>query len=68
MIAPNLLPVSYTHLDVYKRQLLERDDDALSIALLRVPYPLADLAAAVRAAGLPGGESWLADWRPGDVF
>lgn len=48
--------------------LLERDEGALSIALLRVPYPPADLAAAVRATGLPGGESWLADWRPGDVF
>lgn len=48
--------------------LLERDQGALSIALLRVPYALENLAAAAHAAGMPAAENWVADWRPGDVF
>ena len=27
-----VIPVSYTHLDVYKRQLFERQDDVASVA------------------------------------
>jgi predicted phosphodiesterase len=48
--------------------LLERDEGGLAITLRRVPYALEDLAAAAHVAGLPGADSWLADWRPGNVF
>jgi predicted phosphodiesterase len=44
--------------------LLEWDKGRLSIALLRAPYALDDLAAAARASGMPDAEGWLADWRP----
>ena len=48
--------------------LLERDKGTLSITLLRVAYSLDELAAAARASGMPNADTWLADWRSGEVF
>ncbi len=46
--------------------LVEWDGGALAITLLRVPYPLAELRAAVLASEMPHAETWLADWRDAD--
>lgn len=48
--------------------MLVRDEGGLAITLRRAPYALEELAAAVHAAGMPGADVWLADWRPGQVF
>lgn len=48
--------------------LLEREQGVLSISLLRVAYPLDKLAAAARAADMPNVDTWLADWRSGEIF
>lgn len=42
--------------------LLEVHAGALTISLRRVPYALDDLAAAVRASGMPHPDYYLADW------
>jgi putative phosphoesterase len=43
--------------------LVETGGRDLNITLRRVPYPLADLAAAVHASGMPHADHYLADWR-----
>jgi putative phosphoesterase len=43
--------------------LVASDGRDLNITLRRVPYPLPDLAAAVRASGMPHADHYLADWR-----
>ena len=48
--------------------LVERSKGTLSITLLRVAYSLDELAAAARASGMPNVDTWLADWRSGEVF
>ena len=59
-----LLPVSYTHLDVYKRQ--------LQYQAIVPPFAGAtenEVKAELVAAGLPSdGKVWLRDGRTGDTF
>jgi putative phosphoesterase len=43
--------------------LVESDGRDLNITLRRVPYPLADLAAAVHASGMPHTDYYLNAWR-----
>lgn len=43
--------------------LLEWESGTLAVTLRRVPYALDDLAATVRAAGMPHADHWLADWQ-----
>lgn len=43
--------------------LLEWQQSQLTVSLRRARYPLATLAAAVRASGMPHADYWLSDWR-----
>ncbi|WP_374689716.1 metallophosphoesterase [Promineifilum sp.] len=43
--------------------LVDTHDGGLTLSLRRVPYSLDDLAAAVRASGMPHADFYLADWK-----